>query len=258
MSDDKFASSEVDSRASILFVNVHKGASTFIADEFADLAHDQFPQLSVVRFGSEILTGQTEADLPIPPRDNLFVRVYPGDVKNLVEVDPTDPPLSGLRMVLMYRDPRDAAVSMYYSMAYSHTSSVRNPEAFLKRREELQGMSVADGVAHLAKPVINEFLLINRIAESYPDAWLCSYEDLVGDYRNWIRRLAKFVEWPTEDMREIYRRSKRSFNPPEVEDASKHVRRISPGNWTEVFDDRLRDLFETECGEQMRQAGYTW
>lgn len=244
--------------ASILFVNVHKGASTFIADAFATLAAERLPSLEVVRFGSQILEGRTEAELAIPPTNAFFVRVYPGDIKNLVEESPSGEPLSGVKLALMHRDPRDAAVSMYYSMAFSHTTSVRNPDAFLQRREELQTMSVADGVARLAKPVINEFLLINRIAAEHPQCWMSTYEELVGDYDSWIKTFGEFSGWSPADIAAIYEQSHHSFTPPEVEDSSKHIRRISPGNWKEIFDDRLRELFEDQCGEAMAEAGYHW
>ncbi len=240
----------------VLFVNVHKGASTFIADEFATAVERIDSSKRACRLGSEILRGRTFDDLAVPRRGAVFVRVYPNDVARLVEQTPGATPLEGLKLVLMHRDPRDAAVSMYYSTLYSHSLQVRSPEAFLRRRESLNAMSVAEGIATFLKPVTAEFRRVLALAEDHPDSMVTSYEQLVMDYPAWLGEVCRFAGWSEDLERRLLAKTRDSFAPPAVEDPSNHKRRITPGNWRELFDDELTQRFEDACGDEMRAAGY--
>ena len=242
---------------SIVFVNVHKGASTFIADEFATVAEEVIKGLRVVRFGSEILTGSSPAQMPVPDRGAMFTRVYPSDIDDLVFESP-DNSLSGTKLVLMIRDPRDVAVSMYFSTAYSHSMEVRNPPELLRRREELSKISEEEGLVWMLKPAARQFRAIRQLAKRYPDALLVSYEELVQSYNHWLNRFSDHVGWSASQSDQIYERTFGSFEPPTHVDPTQHKRRITPGNWQELFTEAVRAAFENELGDELGDAGYYW
>ena len=243
---------------SIVVVTVHKGASSFIADEFSSAVKKALPQLQIVRFGSLILKGATADEMPVPAQSSMFVRVYPNDIQNLVVEKAKSKKLDSVKLVLLYRDPRDAAVSLYFSAAYSHSLAVPDADRFLTMRERLQDVSETEGVRACSQPAINEFKQILALAEQYPGAFVSSYEEMVADYDTWLSRFRKHVGWSGETEAKIASITGDPFIPPAEVDKSQHRRRITPGNWKEVFDDELREHFENHCGAQMKACGYTW
>lgn len=243
---------------SILVVTVHKGASTFIADEFATAAEQVLPNLQVTRIGSEVLRGTPINKMPLPSTGAMFVRVYPSDLPDLVHQKQTDGTLDHTNLVLLYRDPRDAAVSMYYSTAYSHSLDVRDPERLLATRERLQKTPVHEGVKQSSPLPIREFQAVRKLARENPSAFTSSYEELVGNYDRWLRRFCKHVGWSDKARTALHQRTHQSFTPPEIADPSNHKRRITPGNWRDVFDDELIELFKDQCGQELTDAGYVW
>ena len=239
-------------------MTVHKGASTFIADQFASAVEEALPELNVVRFGSKILQGSTIEELPVSPDSSMFVRLYPSDLPSLVVESYKNEKFDSVKLALLYRDPRDAAVSLYYSTAFSHSLAVPDADYLLERREELQGVSELEGVRSCAQNAINEFKKILAIGDAYPDAFVSSYEEMIADYDDWLSRFSKHVGWSDETVARIASITGDPFIPPTEVDKSQHRRRVTPGNWKEVFDDDLREHFEKHCGEQMKACGYTW
>lgn len=243
---------------STIFVAVHKGASTFLAADFAAAVEQEMQSLRVVRVGSRLARGEDYEDMPLRPANDFFVRVYPNDLPNLACASATADPLANVRHPILYRDPRDAAVSMYYSQAFSHPILECEADQRLAVRRELTQMHVADGVAQVSGSVIREFLDVQRLQQTLPNALPLSYEELVGDYAAWLEKLRQHLGWRRGPTRRIYAATKGSFDVPDVEDRNVHKRRIKPGNWRDVFDDRLVELFESSCGPEMRTAGYHW
>lgn len=243
---------------SVTFINVHKGASTFIADEFSHAVQQAMPDLAVCRLGSELLNGSTYEEMSIPSERQLTTRVYPGDAELLYIDGAKVGDLSGIRLVLVHRDPRDAAVSHYYSVAQSHSLEVRKPEHLLRLRHQLEGLDAQDGIELVAKTALREFRAIRALASRYPDALVTSYEDLVTDYPGWLQQFWTYAGWPSELRSLVAKQTAESFVPPLVADPSVHKRRITPGNWREVFDDRLAAMFEDEVGTLLSDCGYTW
>lgn len=242
-----------------IFITVHKGASTFVADELgpAVAATGLYPE--IVNVGRRILDGETYADFPITPHGMMVIRLYPQEVDRLVASPPSDAVLDGKKLVLLWRDPRDVAVSLYYSKAYSHSADVRDPERLMKDREALREVGVHQGVLdQTARPAIREFKLIRALADRYPDAVAMSYEQLLTDSAAWLASVSSHLGWSASATDSIAERIAGAFDIPTEEDPNRHKRRMRPGNWTEVFDDQLQRLFDRLAGAELAEAGYHW
>lgn len=255
--------SSVSDLPSTLVVSVHKGASTFLAEAFTSAIGQVLPEIAVTKYGSEIILGAAPASLSIPPTGALFVRVYPSDLENLIVegAGDGDDKFSNLNIVIVHRDPRDAAVSQYYSVLYSHRvddKSVRKPDAFLEMRAKLEAVSIQQAVLSCGRNAMTEFKGVRALAARYPNAMVSSYEELVTNYDQWLDRFGTCVGWPPDALAKIYEQTSESFVPPAVMQPHEHKRRITPGNWREIFDDRITAIFERECGDEMREAGYDW
>lgn len=240
-----------------VFVTVHKGASTFVADEFGPALEATGEYDRVLNIGNAIIGGKSWGDVALPPSGTAATRVYPQDVPNLVEEPPPTSALADKKLVLLWRDPRDVAISLYYSKAFSHSTKVRNPEKLLAERAELLEMGVYEGVfERTARPAIREFKLIRELASAYPDALATSYESLLADPNGWLNDVAAHLEWSSSTTESVRRATANSFEVPDVEDPNQHKRRMTPGNHEEVFDIKLTRLYERLAGDLMEEVGY--
>lgn len=253
-------SEQMSANTSVLFVTVHKGASTFIANEFAVAYSEVFPEARIVNLGNEVIAGTPHAELPVNPTGDAFIRLYPRDIEKMKAVEPgAQQPFDNVQLVFLQRDPRDAAISLYHSKARSHGTNVRNPEKLLEERAELQEMTLYEGVlAKTARQTMREFLVLRELAEIYPHALMTTYEELVTNYAGWLDRVADHLGWSQDEKLGFYQRTSDSFKPPSTEDPSQHKRRITPGNWTEIDTPELRALYERLGADALAAAGYGW
>ena len=242
---------------SVIFVTVHKGASTYIADTLSNAMRRSDDYQRLIRFRKGIIEGRDPAQMRVPSAGVVVSRVYPNDLGQLVEDPPCDPAFADKQLVLLYRDPRDVAVSLYYSKAFSHPVNVADPEKFLEERAELQDLGVVEGVRQRTwKGALGEFRQIRRIESENPQALSTRYEDLVSDPELWVATVGKHLGWSTKTASIVHRASAKSFEPPTDEDVFQHKRRITPGNWREIFDEDLIAQFQEAAGDQLAAAGY--
>lgn len=243
-----------------LLLSVHKGASSFLSNDFGPAVARAFSGMKHIEMGQEIVDGKTVEDLPLPPAGVIASRVYPYLYETAIEKPvPSRGRFSDKKLIMLRRDPRDVAVSLYYSIRYSHTSKTRDPEAFLDKRAALEQLDVVEGVLqHTSKTAISQFLATFRFLEKYPHTCLTTYEMLTTDFPSWRARVTEHMEWTPEQAGMIFSGMERSLEPPAKVDPNKHKRRVTPGNWREVFDDRVRAIFERRVGAELAEAGYTW
>ena len=243
-----------------LLLSVHKGASSFLSNDFGPGIARAFAGMKHIEMGQEIVNGKKIEDLPLPPTGVVASRVYPYLYETAVENPvPAGGRLADKKLIMLRRDPRDVAVSLYYSIRFSHTSKTRDPEAFLDKRAALENLDVVEGVMqHTSKTAINQFLATFRFLEKYPHTCLTTYEALTTDFSAWRGLIEKHMGWSAAESQKVFAGLDRSIEPPAKVDPHKHKRRVTPGNWREVFDDRVCELFERRIGRELKQAGYTW
>lgn len=244
---------------STVFITVHKGASSFIADGLARFLVDTEHFDSFLPVGSLRIRDQKISDIESwPEKGRVAVRVYPAEFRDLLKDSPGfEDFAANAALVFVQRDPRDAAVSLFYSKAFSHTTNVVNKERFIQERQRMQEMTPREGVSELtARLAIAEFSKLHQLHEEY-GGLLTSYEDLVTEPASWFATLGEYAGWPTSLTRAVTEEFSDSFTPPETADPLQHKRRITPGNWREVFDDELSAEFEAKVGPRLKASGYT-
>jgi hypothetical protein len=242
----------------IILLSVHKGASTFLAGEFASAAQCLLPGLVHLPVHYLQLRGRTLADMALPERGVLATRVYPHLYDALIESPvPRCGRFAGKRLVMVRRDPRDVAVSLYYSAAHSHPVPPGDPAPFLARRRRLLELGVSEGIrAETAAPALAEFRQAMDFLDRFPQTLDAPYEQLVIEPDRWLSRVADHLGWATAVVPVLGDALRPCLQPPPRERPDQHKRRITPGNWREVFDDRLCALFQHEAGSLIARAGY--
>lgn len=148
--------------------------------------------------------------------------------------------------VFMFRDPRDALVSQYFSDAYSHAipkqdASGEGRELFLKKREEAQQADIDEWVIEKAGN-IRKTLLSYKDALTDPSCLVLRYEDYVFQKRRMIMKIMAHFGWSTEPGR-IDKLLADVDVVPDGEDKSRFVRKVIPGDHvTKLKPDTVRRL----------------
>ena len=236
---------------SVYFLTVHKGASTFISSTLAPrlarelgLAHVLVDHERIRKSHEEVMPH----DFPYHETGHLYSRLYPGVAGHIDFRDRT--------AVALVRDPRDVAVSWYFSLAYSHPPLPgRHGERLREQRTWLRALSVRQGVKELALTAIDEFEKFHRIADAHPNILVTRYEDMVTDFPRWFDAVADHLDLGL--TRGDYYSLQSEF-VVERENVHEHKRRVTPGNWKEVFDGELRDIFEKRIARSMQACDYGW
>ncbi len=81
---------------------------------------------------------------------------------------------------------------------------------------------------------------------------------LTTDFAAWLARVQSHLGWTDEQAARVGHGLEVTVAAPAREDPHRHKRRVTPGNWREVFDDRLHRLFEESIGPDLEAAGYAW
>ncbi len=270
---------------------MHKAGSTFVADVLFNSLARRTALYDLFHVGSFLIRyvkqqqesngmspakspqerqEQLEAflhDTPIPQSNGLIGRLYPGHMSTIEKVLEEPLPNEGNKLLVMRRDPRDALISLYFSMALSHNPNEVEGDnaAFLKNREDLMKHrdDVRQGIKELlTKPGMDstmpEFLHCTDLILQNDDVIDLPYELMINDPYLW---LAKFVDGTemTDVVDECWMdEMAENLRPPSVEDPNCHKRRMKPGNWMEIFDDELKQIVSEKLGDRLTTFGYQW
>ena len=275
-------------RPNIFFLCMHKAASTFVADVLLRSIPERTGAHQLYLVGSFLIQFMEEkrqegiqpartpaeraqqlsmlfSELPLPTSNGLIGRLYPGHLKPLQ--DALDAPLPGEKnkLIIMRRDPRDALVSLYYSMSFSHSEKhvEGDNSGFLANREQLKNQHVRDGLKTVLTKrgldsTMPEFMRCTEMILTNNNICDLSYELLVTDPYLWLMKFIDFTEL-SECLDENWLDEMAShLKPPEKENPLAHKRRITPGNWMDVFDDELEQMVKDKLGDRLEQFGYCW
>jgi lipopolysaccharide transport system ATP-binding protein len=161
------------------------------------------------------------------------------------------------RTFAVIRDPRDTAVSWYFSLRYSHRlddPSVKESRAILSRLSKVDGLAL----------VICNHL---RDAVSIQQSWLNAgakifrYEDLRLRAQESFAELFDYCELdvPERLRRKIvdrHRFERRTWWRFGCQSIRSHLRKAAPGDWKNHFCERLKRLFKIHYGQILITAGY--
>jgi hypothetical protein len=139
------------------------------------------------------------------------------------------------RKIFMFRDPRDALVSQYFSDAYSHSLPSANTEAaekakqdFLKKRAEALEADIEKYVLDHA-PGFQRTLMEFEPLLKDPACLTVRYEDYIFQKRRLISKILKHFEWESKPG-QIDQILNALDEVPGTEDKTKFVRAVVPGD----------------------------
>ncbi len=145
------------------------------------------------------------------------------------------PQFQTAKKIFMFRDPRDALVSQYFSDAYSHSLPSRETEtgrkaaeAFEKKREAARATSIDEYVIKHAKSIENTLLSYAAMLKD-PTCLTLRYEDYVFQKKRLIHKILNHFEWKFAPG-QVEGLLKQVDEVPDSEDKQRFVRRVIPGD----------------------------
>ena len=137
--------------------------------------------------------------------------------------------LTPIRKIFLIRDPRDMVVSRYYSTKISHPiASGELGEKMKELRERVASMGVDEYCLWYSNIISFQF---TDYAKNIFDANLkvCRYEDVIFEKRKWLADTLEYAGIKILDS-QIHEVADKHDVVPDVEDETKHIRRVIPGD----------------------------
>jgi hypothetical protein len=177
--------------------------------------------------------------------------------------------LAEANVLLHLRDPRDVLTSMFFSYCFMHRGPVEKNTGYRRAVAEagidkyVLEMSSEEFLryegdygtgGHYKKDIGNiltRYQCYLREVVGKPNAVLVSYEEMVGDFPSWLRKVV--ARFALENEEEIYRfvleRHVESVKP-HAEDVWSHKRKVTPGDYRE----KLRPETIAELNRRFREV----
>jgi len=206
---------------------LHKSGSTLLNNMLAEVLEAAgMPQIAL----SELLfsAGLPENEI-INPQDIVLDRgyCYRGFRQYPQYLNRVN--LRDKKKVLLVRDPRDIAISSFFSIAYSHALPESGPvrDEMMARRDNALNINIDEYCISESKYILEEFNgYINHVG---PDTRVYRYEDVIFKKEAWLHDLVKYYEIPVSDDLIALVAKKHDLIPNE-ERAGHHIRQVVPGN----------------------------
>jgi hypothetical protein len=159
---------------------------------------------------------------------------------------------------LLVRDPRDIAVSYYFSVTKSHTipdsGDVR--DKLLAQRQQANELDINTFVrSGRCDFVLNNMRAFSRLISSDPSCRVYRYEDVIFKKREWIADIAAACGLNVDPsvLNEI---ADRHDIRPDAERPDAHIRQVSPGNYKTHLNDQAKNSLERRYEPVFKFFGY--
>jgi len=232
---------------------MHKSGSTLLNGMMGDaLARASVPQLAIPEFA---FRAGLHDNTILNPEDFTFARGYcyrgfrrfPDYLRGF--------DITALKKVLLVRDPRDMLVSLYFSLALSHSVPPAGTfqEAFLARRARIRGMDIARFCIEWSDFVAEEFRGFEPAMAS--EIRVFRYEDVIFDKARWLAEMFAYlgIELAAGEVAAI---AAAHDIRPAHEDPAAHIRQVAPGNHRKHLDPATIATLDAAFAATLDRFGY--
>jgi hypothetical protein len=180
----------------------------------------------------------------------------------------------GLRMILLYRNPLDVLISMYYRSASERSlhdnslDAMSNLRLFLQTHRRNKPLPACFEKHPKYEQLKKHDYLRCYLRNAVMDWWergQClplRYEDLVGDPETHLRRIADYleIEYTTTMVADAvqqcrFEKLSGGRKPGEI-DVHSHYRQGIPGEWRSVYTGEDLEIINEQIGNDLHQLGY--
>jgi hypothetical protein len=248
---------EPDGMPTVFFLSVHKAGSTLLQRMVRELS--ELAGRSIVELPTELFRQGVALDEC--PLEVLLLLEEQGYVQSGFRTPWILPYLRSYRRapkLLLVRDPRDIAVSFYFSMAKSHPV----PEAGTTRDRVLQQRETASGLDPssyvLGGHVNGVFASLDTFCQQigrFDGFHVVRYEDVIFDKVALARQICETmgVDLDEDALQRVADRH--DVRPTEAR-PDRHIRQVTPGGYREHLSDEAQDLILRRSRRAFEQFGY--
>jgi hypothetical protein len=193
-------------------------------------------------------------DVVLPGNIYVGFRSFPANIAGY-------PRFEMARKVFMFRDPRDALVSQYFSDAYTHVAPAGDTEAsrqhaamFEKRRAEALATPIDDYVLKRARSMDQTLSAFGGLLAD-PRCLVLRYEDYVFQKPRLIHKILRHFDW-TCPPGAIEGLLKQVDEVPDSEDPQRFVRRVIPGDHRRKLSPQTINKLNKLLAESLQMFDY--
>lgn len=165
------------------------------------------------------------------------------------------------RKLFLYRDPRDALVSQFFSDAYSHglpssrtDTGAAGAQAFLRKREAARELGLERFVEQMARPMARTLAAYEPLLAD-PLCLSLRYEDVVLQKRELIEKILAHFGWSCSEADREAILSQLDV-VPKVESERSFVRRVVPGDHREKLSAETIARLDRTLAPVLARFGY--
>lgn len=241
----------------VFVVAAHKTGSVLLNNIVSDICEaSKIPHIPI-----EVLTWRQGISIPDWSDDlYLFMEennyIYHG-FRGLYKLDAING-FEDSKKIFLIRDPRDVAVSYYFSMLKSHSvpkkgDTKKNMETI---RKEVEQMTVDEFVlSGKADFIIRNMIRFYDVIKDDDNSRLYKYENVIFSKTEWVADIAKVLNADL-DVAEVESIAKKHDIIPSEEDDSKHIRQVKPGNYKKHLSKESIDYIETNFDQMFKIYQY--
>ncbi|MGR3607727.1 MAG: sulfotransferase domain-containing protein [Sulfitobacter sp.] len=249
--------SAIDLPALVCF-GIRKSGSTMlhkIVNQMAELHGKSFVDIPGVMFSNGLTVSDWKRDERVGEvfvGGNLYTgfRAFPAIFGKM-------PTYRQARKVFMFRDPRDALVSQYFSDAYSHKIPVRESrgrDLFLAKREEALNTDINEWVL-IKSPALRQTFMEYVPVLNDNSCLKLRYEDYVFQKKRLIFHIAGQFNWEISDDNAETILASIDYVPA-VEDDKRFVRKAIPGDHRDKLDKATIRKLNHRLGSALKEYDY--
>jgi hypothetical protein len=160
--------------------------------------------------------------------------------------------------LLLLRDPRDIAVSLYFSVLNHPVPLQDGPvkKDILGARKNAIELGISDFVlAGIADDILNNMRSFLDQAAEIPNFTICRYEDIVFNKREWISEIAQQLQvaLPGTFLDELLQQ----FDVfPTTENPTAFIRKVVPGDYLNRLNSKALEYIETAYRDVLDRLDY--
>lgn len=158
------------------------------------------------------------------------------------------------KCILLVRDPRDMAVSMYYSVTKSHVIPEGN-DSLRRNREEALQKAIDEFVLDKIQSYVGQFRTYKEKLQG-KQVKVYRYEDVIYDKVTWLGDVLDYLE--IDKSSALLKNVVKQFDViPDTENESQHVRQVHPGNYKKKLSEPAIEKLTEKARDFLNHYNYS-